>query len=286
MIAAPASPPADLRHGARARLRFLDERAFWEGRVNRSDLMERFGVSVPQATTDLAKYQELAPGNLVYDRQAKAYLTTEGFQPIFGAPSVEAWLREVAEGGTGGIVAEELPLPQRELDPWLMRRVVRSLRAKRSFRLLYQSMEPTEPEPIWRWVTPLAIASDGTRWHLRAFNHDAVRHEDLLFPRMFEFGAEREAGEVPPDLHWERIVTVRLCPSPTLSPSQQRAVAIDFQMEDGCVDVPVRAAMLAGFLRRMRFDHGRRLVEIANQDEINTALQDINSAFSRAPESK
>ena len=49
-----ARDPADMRHGARARLRYLDERAFWEGRVNRSDVMERFGVSVPQATADLA----------------------------------------------------------------------------------------------------------------------------------------------------------------------------------------------------------------------------------------
>lgn len=277
---APMSASADLRHGARARLRFLDERAFWDGRVNRSDLMERFGVSVPQATADLGKYQELAPGNLAYDKKAKAYLTTAAFEPVFGAPSAEGWLHQIAVAAASiGLQAEELPLPRRALDPWLVRRVVRSIRTGRSFRVLYQSMEKTEPEPIWRWVTPLAIASDGSRWHVRAYNHDAGRHEDLLFARMFEIGEERDAGGVPPDANWEQVVTVRLRPSHALSPSQQRAVAIDFLMEDGVVAVPVRAAMLSSFLRRMRLDRGGRFIELANQDEVDAALREVNTSF-------
>jgi hypothetical protein len=274
------SPTVDMRHGARARLRFLDEQAFWEGRVNRVDLMERFGVSVPQATADLGKYQELAQGNLVYDRHAKAYLTSETFQPLFGAPSAEVWLQQLAGAdGTIGFPVEALPLPQRALDPWLVRRVVKALRTQRSLHVLYQSMEPTEPDPIWRWITPRAVASDGLRWHLRAFNHDAPRFEDLVFPRMFEIGEDRDAGAIPTDLAWQRRVTVRLHPASALSASQQRAVAIDFRMEDGFVEVEVRAAMLASFLRRMRIDRGGRLIELANQKEVETALRDVNAAF-------
>jgi hypothetical protein len=279
----PTPPPADLRHGARARLRFLDEQAFWEGRVNRVDLMERFGVSVPQATADLGKYQELAPGNLFYDRHAKAYLTAETFQPLFGAPPAEGRLQHLAGAdGAGGFPVEALPLPQRALDPWLVRRVVRALRARRSLHVLYQSMEPTEPDPIWRWITPRAVASDGLRWHLRAFSHDAARFEDLVFPRMFEIGEERDAEAVPSDLAWERRVTVRLRPAKTLSASQQRAVAVDFRMEDGFVEVEVRAAMLASFLRRMRIDRSGRLIELANQEEVEATLSKVNAAFIRS----
>jgi hypothetical protein len=36
----------------------------WEGGINRADIMERFGVSVPQASKDLSLYEEKAPGNL------------------------------------------------------------------------------------------------------------------------------------------------------------------------------------------------------------------------------
>jgi hypothetical protein len=271
-----------MRHGARARLRFLDEQAFWEGRVNRADLMDRFGVSVPQATNDLSRYQELAPDNLAYDKRAKAYLTTQTFVPVFGAPSAEGWLhRHAVQSGPGDLIAEELPLPRRALDPWLVRRVVSAKRVGRMLRVLYQTMEPTEPEPAWRWVTPMAFASDGLRWHLRAYNHDAARHEDLVFPRIFEIGEERASESVPADLDWETLVVVRLRPAAALSPSQQRAVAIDFQMEGGVAEIPVRAAMLFNFVRRMRLDRGGRLIEIENIVEIESIMEQIQAFYSQ-----
>ena len=44
---------AELRWGVEQRLEFIEFRLFWEGHVNRSDLMDQFGVSVNQASTDL-----------------------------------------------------------------------------------------------------------------------------------------------------------------------------------------------------------------------------------------
>ena len=43
-----AGPEAadELRWSVERRLAFLEQRLFWEGRVNRADLIERFGVSV------------------------------------------------------------------------------------------------------------------------------------------------------------------------------------------------------------------------------------------------
>ena len=45
------------RWGQERRLEFIDFRLYWEGRINRSDLIDFFGISVPQASLDLAKYQ-------------------------------------------------------------------------------------------------------------------------------------------------------------------------------------------------------------------------------------
>jgi len=275
------SPAREPRHGAQARLRFLDETAFWEGRLNRSDLMQRFGVSVPQATADLAQYQAMAPGNLIYDRHSKAYLAAPSFQPAFGTPSAEEWLRA---GGTdvAAMPVEPLPLPRRTLDPWVLRRLLAVWRARRAVRVLYQPVDDRFPEPAWRWVSPTAFASDGLRWHLRAYNHDAARHEDLLLPRMFELGEERDCEPPSTDVLWEEKVLVRLRPAASLSPSQRQAVAADYGMANGETDVEVRAAMLASFLRRLRLDVGSRLIEVVNADEVQAAVRRVDATFGGA----
>ena len=49
----------ELRWGVERRLEFIEFRLYWEGGINRSDIMDQFGVSVPQASKDLSQYQEL-----------------------------------------------------------------------------------------------------------------------------------------------------------------------------------------------------------------------------------
>ena len=71
------------------RLEFIDFRLYWEGRINRSDLTDFFGVSVPQASTDLAQYQEMAPNNTVYDKTLKTYVAASSFEPQFFTPSAQ-----------------------------------------------------------------------------------------------------------------------------------------------------------------------------------------------------
>ena len=88
-----------------------------------------------------------------------------------------------------------------------------------------------EPDQSWRWVSPPALGSDGLRWHLRAYNHDRARFDDLLFPRILRIDSERPSGTVPPDEDWDRLV-------------------------------PVRAALLLLFLRRLGTDQPGALVEL------------------------
>ncbi len=66
----------ELRWGVGKRLEFIEFRLFWEGRVNRSDLMEQFGISVNQASADLNRYIALAPENTVYDKSLRTYVRT------------------------------------------------------------------------------------------------------------------------------------------------------------------------------------------------------------------
>src|SRR5438876_2495539 len=84
-----------MRWGVEKRLEFIEFRLFWEGGINRADIMERFGVSVPQASKDLSLYEENAPGNLVYDKKQKRYLAAPAFRPVFLKPEADIYLGQL-----------------------------------------------------------------------------------------------------------------------------------------------------------------------------------------------
>ena len=83
---------AVLKWGVERRLEFIEFRLYWEGGVNRSDIIEAFDVSVPQASKDLTLYQERAPHNAVYDKSAKRYVASNEFQPCFLKPDAGQYL--------------------------------------------------------------------------------------------------------------------------------------------------------------------------------------------------
>lgn len=279
MMSGESPPPrtTELRWSQEARLRAIDLAAFWEGRVNRAALIRRFGISVPQATNDLRDYQARAPGNLRYDTREKTYLAGPDFRPLFGEPSAEAWLRDAE--APHGLPVEIMPLPARRLDPWVLRRLAQAQRAGEALHVFYQPMN--QPDPSWRWISPVAFASDGLRWHLRAWNHDALRHEHLLFPRMLELGAARAAGAPPPDPDLEQFFPVRLRPASRLNAAQQRVGAADYGMEDGEVVLEVRVALLFLFRRRLGLDRGDGLVEVANAAEMEAVMAEADARFNR-----
>jgi len=97
----------ELRWGMERRLEFIEFRLFWEGHVNRSDLMDTFKVSIAQATTDLNRYLALAPGNMVYDKSAKAYVRTPEFKARFQEPEPGRYLNQLRSVGDGIVEAGE-----------------------------------------------------------------------------------------------------------------------------------------------------------------------------------
>src|SRR4029079_1545530 len=97
----PEGAKEQVRWGVERRLEFIEFRLFWEGGVNRADLIDTFGISVPQASKDLSLYQEQAPGNVVYDKSAKRYVASEGFKPLYLDSDPDAYfsrLRALTDG--------------------------------------------------------------------------------------------------------------------------------------------------------------------------------------------
>ena len=69
------SEPQDKRRwGTRQRLEFIEFRLFWEGAIKRSDLMDRFGVSMQQASQDFGLYDKVTTNNIVYDKSLKRFV--------------------------------------------------------------------------------------------------------------------------------------------------------------------------------------------------------------------
>jgi hypothetical protein len=92
---------AGLKWGVERRLEFIEFRLFWEGGVNRADIIEMFDVSVPQASKDLTLYQERAPNNAIYDKSAKRYVASHQFQPCFLKPDPAEYLNQLRSVSDG-----------------------------------------------------------------------------------------------------------------------------------------------------------------------------------------
>lgn len=255
-----------VRRGVKERLEFIDFRLFWEGRINRADIMDRFAISTPQASKDLSLYQSIAQGNLFYDVSAKRYLASPSFTPRFIEPNADSFLiqlRNIAdhtlpvEDTWLGLApsAEAMPIPSRRVSVPVLRAVLKAIEKRTAVRVLYQSMNEQRPGPMWRWLVPHALAHDSLRWHVRAFCEETKIFKDFLLSRCVDIGEERTTEiKASQDKYWNEHFSVVLVPNPVLSSEQQEVVAQDYCMEYGQIAVPVRKALLYYFNKRLRLD--------------------------------
>lgn len=286
-----------LKWGVERRLEFIEFRLFWEGGVNRSDIIDMFDVSVPQASKDLTLYQERAPHNALYDKSAKRYVASEHFEPHFLKPDPDGYLsrlRSVAEGliDLSDSWITQVPdtdialTPRRDIDATVLRTVLSAVRDRRSVDIHYQSMSKERPDAIWRRITPHAFGYDGFRWHVRAYCHLTDKFKDFLLPRVLGIGSLGEGGpDAQRDVLWQERFGVEIGPHPDLTPGQKAVVAKDYGMDSGSAVLTVRYAMLFYVLKRLgllgdaakqpaRSQH----IVVVNRDETVAALKKADFA--------
>lgn len=275
--AASGSPPASaavLAPGSAAvaaprwsieqRTAFIEERLFWLGEVNRTDLVRRFGVSMGQASVDIARYLAHAPQGVTYDKRAKRYVADAAFRPVLAAPDAARFLGELRLVNAGLMAAEDTlagnvppfdaaPLPERAIDAFVLRAVLTAIRRRLALAVTYQSM--SRPQPMRRLIEPHALAHDGFRWHARAFDRETGAFRDFVLGRIgaphLETQAQAQPGE---DRDWHAFVTLEIAPHPGLTPAQAKAIALDYGMTKGRARVRVRRALLFYALRRLGLD--------------------------------
>lgn len=291
------SDKQDLRWGVERRLEFIEFRLFWDGQVNRSDLVAIFDISMNQASTDLNRYISLAPANMAYDKSGRSYVRTDNFTPLFLEPDAGRYLtqlRSVADGildpsdaWIGQLPSyDAAPTPVRGVDANTLRSVIGAIRRSEAIEVKYQSL--TRPEPRWRWIAPHSIGFDGFRWHTRAFCLTDESYKDFLLSRMIGTrGTKPSEVGADGDADWNEQVTLEIGPHPELSETQQKVIALDYGMRSGRAKIPVRKALLYYALKRLGLDTNptaRRpqdqQIVLLNANELSTKTQ-ARSAESR-----
>lgn len=248
----------------RQRLEFIELRLFWDGKLNRSDLADSFGVSIIQASKDFRQYMEIAPENMQYDKRGKHYVRAEEFSPVLTMPSAEEYLTGLLNpGGWGRWRLAEAPQmsfsvdairpPHRKIETCVLQVVLAAMNEKGDLRILYQSMGRSEP--VWRWIYPHAFNFDGHRWHCRAFCHMDSIFKDFLLSRIVSTGEQRLSSiEACADADWNERIEIVIAPHHGLSSNQKEVIESDYGMTEGSLAVSVRKALVFYYLKMMRIE--------------------------------
>jgi len=289
----PGPRESSLRWSVERRLVFIEERLFWVGEVNRLDLVRRFGVSMSQASADIARYLARAP-LITYDKSAKRYVAEEAFRPVLAAPDAGRLLGELPLVELGVLAAEDTllglvppfstaPVPVRAVDAFALRAVLRAIRERRALDILYQSM--SRPEPARRRIDPHALVHDGFRWHARAFDHETESFRDFVFGRIAKPKLADSARAGPEDdRDWQAFLALKIAPHPKLTPAQARAIALDYGMKGGVAVIRVRRAVLFYALRRLGLDVPENTRPPQEQHIVLLNRAEIEAARAAAPE--
>jgi len=249
------------------RLQFIEFRLLWEGHVNRSDLIEVFGISVPQSTLDFREYMERAPGNMDYDKRRRYYFPTATFKPAFISDRAEGYLSQLValgingeEQGHPGLIGatppfDVLPSPERRVDRGTLQQLLKAIREKFSVEIHYQSLSTETPG--WRRVTPHALVSDGMRWHVRAFCHSKGEFRDFVLGRIMALRDEQPSEvSAEMDADWNTHVKVVIAAHPNLPANQKKIIEQDYAMKRGKAEIIVRKALLFYLKRRLGAEDG------------------------------
>lgn len=263
-IPAKADESPSMRWGVGKRMTFLEARLFWDGEVSRGELMERFGVSLGQASADIARYIALAPDNISYDKRRKRYVPTDKFATVFDKPDASRYLSELHARQAGLLFdsfatvndlppADLVPVPSRPVNADILRTIIQAIKQRQRLDIRYQSF--TQPRTRNRELEPHSLVFDGMRWHARAFDPAQSEFRDYVLGRIY--GAKPVGpAQVDPKLDhdWHDTVTLKLIPNPGLSADQIEAVRHDYGFKGETLNLTIRRALEFYVKRSLRLD--------------------------------
>ncbi len=250
---------SELGQAQRERLAYLEMRAYFSGELRRADLEKRFGIKPAASTRDLTVYRALAPDNLSYDGAARCYRPAPEFKPVFelSAERVLIWLLHGFGDGLNLKLSKAAPCEGAgnltRPDLGVLATLTRAMCAQRVVAVSYLSLSSGRTQ---RELVPVALADNGLRWHVRAFDRANKRFGDFVLTRIEAAqvldAPVAEAELLPADEQWARIVDMEVVAHPGVRWPQ--AVEADYGMKGGVLRLRSRAALAGYVLRRWSID--------------------------------
>ncbi|MDP3651111.1 MAG: WYL domain-containing protein [Rhodoferax sp.] len=244
----------------RDRLAFLELRLRFVGEFRRQDLVERFGIQAAAATRDIGQYKELGPRNLDYDTKRKVYVRADWFRPVFdfAASRVLTWLSQGFGDGepmrVRQLVACEGSELSTNLDLEMLSVLTRAIHKKAAVEISYRALSSGLTT---REIVPFALADNGQRWHVRAFDRRSGDFRDFVLTRIADArsvaGVVQEHETSDQDIQWNRIAEIELVPHPA-NVQHPDTIEAEYGMENGALRMRVRAAMAGYLMRRWNVD--------------------------------
>lgn len=272
------------------RYRFIECIALWEGRLTTRHLVETFGIGRQQASKDINVYNnEVAPNNLRYDKFLKGYEPAETFTPRVTLGLAEEYLQLLANRSELHRTFSSMALPQghtevleppaRPVSPALLRPILQAAREHQRIEVDYVSLN--NPDREGRIIAPHTLVWTGLRWHVRGWCEKNQDFRDFVLSRFRgepELLGPSEHSDTE-DRDWQTVVHVVLIPDPRLSDDQRAVVASDYGMQEGTLQLEVRARLVGYLLQMLNINAGDILedpraqqVVIENRDDIREWL--------------
>jgi hypothetical protein len=242
------------------RLAYIDFKLYFTGMVTRSEIVSHFELGLAAATRDLKFYKENAPENMAYDNVAKKYFITTQFKPTFKHDS-RITLIKLANNISDGFDAIgdtsfpiESPSSLNVPDIDIIAKLSQAIINNKPISVIYTSLSSGSGA---RELVPHSIVDNGLRWHLRAFDRKSKSFRDFVLTRITKVTVlaqkpSLEEGKLE-DNQWMRIVPLQIVPHPK-NVEYPTAIKLDFGMDNGVLDINVRAAMAGYLLRRWNVD--------------------------------
>ncbi len=242
------------------RLAYIDFKLYFTGMVTRSEIVSHFELGLAAATRDLKFYKDNAPENMAYDNVEKKYFITTQFKPIFKHDARRTLIKlanNISDGfdsigDTSFPIESPSPLNVPDID--IIAKLSQAIVNHKPINVIYTSLTSGSGA---RELVPHSIVDNGLRWHVRAYDRKSKSFRDFVLTRITKVTILKQTRlpeeDKLEDHQWMRMVPLHVIPHPN-NVEHPTAIELDFGMENGVLEINVRAAMAGYLLRRWNVD--------------------------------